>query len=107
MDLVPKSPTLSAVNIITSKLFKMESNGDQTERTLMSREMKDSEGIYSLNTVMKMAKDRMFVKLYTCILLLSSHDGRKQKNMASASECFFHSLKPSFALLWENVNHTQ
>ena len=104
MDLFPKSPTLSAVNIITSKLFKMESNGDQTERTLMSREMKDSEGIYSLNTVMKMAKDRMH-KLY--ILLLSSDNGRKQKNMASAFECFFHSLKPSFALLWENVNQTQ
>jgi len=29
IDLFPNSPTLSAVNVITSKLLQMEGNGDQ------------------------------------------------------------------------------
>ena len=29
IDLFPNSPTLNAVNVITSKLLEMESNGDQ------------------------------------------------------------------------------
>jgi len=29
IDLFPNSPTLNAVNVITSKLLQMESNGDQ------------------------------------------------------------------------------
>jgi len=29
IDLFPNSPTLNAVNVVTSKLLQMESNGDQ------------------------------------------------------------------------------
>jgi len=59
IDLFPNSPTLNAVNTITSKLLEMESNGDQwlKEQVLFSKNWLLSMWyLYSWTNVAEMAK---------------------------------------------------